>query len=92
MKALRNFKAAQCFLVAQVGNLPYRRLAVGWASEAGGPADYQSVHPPQYCYGGRAIQQTDCPRYFGCGWPRQVILLSDGETVHNVFFDRTFKP
>jgi len=22
----------------------------------------------------------------------RVILLSDGETVHNVFFDRTFKP
>jgi hypothetical protein len=21
-----------------------------------------------------------------------VILLSDGETVHNAFFDRTFKP
>ena len=22
----------------------------------------------------------------------RVILLEDGETVHNVFFDRTFKP
>ena len=22
----------------------------------------------------------------------RVILLSDGETVHNAFFDRTFKP
>ena len=22
----------------------------------------------------------------------RVILLSDGKTVHNVFFDRTFKP
>jgi len=33
---LRNFEAAQCFLVAQVGNLPYRRLAVGRVSEAGG--------------------------------------------------------
>ena len=22
----------------------------------------------------------------------RVILLSDGETVHNTFFDRTFKP
>jgi hypothetical protein len=33
---LRNFESAQCFLVAQVGNLPCRRLAVGRASEAGG--------------------------------------------------------
>ena len=54
---LRNVEAAQCIRVAQVGNLLYRRLAVGRASEAGGPADYQS-----------AIQQTDCLRYLGCGW------------------------
>ena len=33
---LRNFEAAQCFLVAQAGNLLCRRLAVGRASEAGG--------------------------------------------------------
>ena len=33
---LRKFEAAQGILVAQVGNLPYRRLAVGRASEANG--------------------------------------------------------
>src|SRR5208282_1144973 len=42
---LRNFEAAQCFLVAQVGNLLCRRLAVGRASEAGGACGLP-IRPP----------------------------------------------
>ena len=44
-----------------------------------------------------AIQQDDRIRRWGSikeveGSYLRVILLADGETVHNAFFDRSFKP
>jgi len=43
------------------------------------------------------VQQDGRIRRWACinemdGRALRVILLTDGETVHNAFFDRTFKP
>jgi hypothetical protein len=56
---------------------------VGWIEETVKNADYTEVQPDGRIRKWKRIEEED--KFL------RVILLPDGETIHNAFFDRSFK-
>lgn len=59
------------------------KIRMAWIEETVGNPDYSEIQSDGRIRKWKKIQEE--------GKFLRVILLSDGETVHNAFFDRTFK-
>jgi hypothetical protein len=75
-------KFTQYFLYA-VKRLDRSKIKMDWIEETVKHPDYSEIQSDGRIRKWKKIQEED--RYL------RVIVLPDGETVHNAFFDRTFK-